>query len=99
MKSKEMRTEIQKQGLEGKGPRPTANPAMGPISKVLKNTGSNDDSANTDPTQGAKTDKIQKKTKKVEQKQMTNKGEKSKKEEPQGAMPTKASPETLVEPN
>ncbi|KAH7962469.1 hypothetical protein HPB52_016306 [Rhipicephalus sanguineus] len=94
-KSKEMRTETQKQGLEGKGPRPTANPAMGPMSKVLKNTGSNDDSAVTDPTQGTKTDKIQKKTtKKVDQKQITNKGEKAKKEEPQGATLTKASPET-----
>ncbi|KAH7963772.1 hypothetical protein HPB52_022882 [Rhipicephalus sanguineus] len=94
LKSKEMRTETQKQGLEGKGPRPTVNPAMGPMSKVLKNTGSNEDSAVTDPTQGTKTDKIQKKkTKKVDQKQMTNKGEKAKKE-PQGAMLTKASPET-----
>lgn len=94
MKSKEMRTETQKQGLEGKGPRSMANPAMGPMSKVLKNTGSNDDSTTTDPTQGAKTDKIQKKrTKRVEQKQTTNTGEKTKKE-PQGEMPTKATPET-----
>lgn len=95
LKPKGMRTETQKQGLEGRGPLQTANPAVGPTSKVLKNTGSNDDSAITDPTQGAKTDKIQKKkTKRVEQKQVTNKEEKAKKEEPQGAMPAKASLET-----